>query len=143
MKAEEYSLALITTLKLTEKEINSHETEAAKWKNRMDLAASGRKADLAAEAKKEFERINQKLAVLNNEKKELKEQIDRERRRIPALAASERSIDTDLLEQELLMLLGKTEDEAETEKAFRELKNNNAADAALQALKAKLGADAP
>jgi len=106
--AKEYILGFITTLKLTEKEIRSLEEEAAKWKGRVDLARSRGKDALLAEAGKEEERINTKLAGLKEEERELRERIAVMRRQLPGLAARERSIDTDILEQELLMALGRT-----------------------------------
>ena len=134
---KEQILALITTLKLTEKEILSLENQAAKWKNRLELAASKGMEDLVEEAGREVDRINAKLASLLEEKHSLKESIDAMVRQIPLVAARERSVDPDLLEQELLMLLGQTEDD-KTERMFRELEKESAADQALDALKAKM-----
>ena len=136
--AKEYILGFITTLKLTEKEIQTLEAEAAKWKSRLDLARSSGAEDLLREAGKEAERINAKLADHREEARTLKGSIEAMRRQLPGLAARERSIDPDLLEQELLMALGRTEEEAETEKAFRRLEKDNATDAALEALKARM-----
>ena len=137
-EAKEYILGFITTLKLTEKKILSLEEEAAKWKNRSDLARSKGMEELNLEADKESERINRKLLTLREEEKDLKNQIEVMRRQIPALAARERSIDPLLLEQELLMALGKTEEEAKSDRAFRELERNNTAESALETLKAKM-----
>jgi len=136
--AKEYILGLITTLKLTEKEIHSLEEDAAKWKGRVELARSMGKNDLAFEAEKEADRIEKKIAGLREEEKSLKNQIEEARRQLPGLAARERSIDPDLLEQELLIALGQTEEEAETERAFRKLERESEADSALEALKEKL-----
>jgi len=136
--AKEYIFGLITTLKLTEKEIHSLEESAAKWKGRVELARSSGKNDLAVEAEREAERVEKKLAGLREEKRSLRYQIEEARRQLPGLAARERSIDPDLLEQELLMALGKTEEEAEAEKAFQKLEKDSYADSALEALKAKL-----
>ena len=137
---KEYILALITTLKLTEKEIYSLEEDAAKWNTRADLARSRGAAELLTAAEKEAERANVRLIELRGEAGSLREQIDSLRRRLPALAARERNIDPDLLEQELLMALGRTgeDDAVKTDRAFEKLEKENAADAALQALKAKL-----
>jgi len=137
-EAKEYIHAFITTLKLTEKEISTLEDEAVKWKGRIELARSKGMEDLVAEAEKEAEKINAKLSGLKEEELSLKERIDAMRRQLPGLAARERSIDPDLLEQELLMALGKTEEEAKTDKAFRELEKNSAAESALEALKNKM-----
>ena len=136
---KEEILALITTLKLTEKEIFSLETEEAKWKGRIELARERGSAELVGEAQAEMEKISARLARLREESRSFKENIETLRRRLPFAAASERSIDPDVLEQELLMALGKTEEEVKTEKAFRELEKENAADSALEALKAKMG----
>jgi len=136
--AKQYILALITTMKLTEKEIRALEEEAAKWKNRVELARSGGKDELLSEAEKEAERINQKLAGLREEEKEIEKEIEGIRRQLPGIAARERSIDPDLLEQELLMALGRTEEEEKTDREFRQLEKENAAGAALEALKSKM-----
>lgn len=138
IKIKEEILALITTLKLTEKEIHSLEEEAGKWKKRAELAFSSGKEDLAASAESETKKINEKLAWLREEERSFRENIDALRRQLPGLAAKERSIDPDVLEQELLMALGCTEEETETEKAFRELEKESGAGAALEALKAKM-----
>jgi len=138
---KEYILGIITTLKLTEKEISTLENEAAKWKDRADLARSRGAEDLLAEAEKEAEKTEAKLSGLKEEALSLKGQISALMRQLPGLAARERSIDPDLLEQELLMILGKTEEDG-TEKAFQKLEKDSAADAALEALKSKLKEDA-
>ena len=104
-EAKEYIFGFITTLKLTEKEIQSLEDEAAKWKSRAELARSKGIDDLLKGAEKEAENISSKLATLREEEFSLKQQIAAIRRQLPGLAARERSIDADLLEQELLMLL--------------------------------------
>ena len=136
-------LALITTLKLTENEIRSLEEEHAKWKTRADLARSKGMDELCLEAEKEVKKIDEKLASLKEERKELRNEIDVTRRQIPVLAAGERSVDVDLLEQELLSALGKTSEEVKTERAFRELEKDSAAESALEALKAKMKSNTP
>ena len=136
--AKEYIFGFVATLKLTEKEIRTQEEEEAKWKGRVELARSRHMAGLLAEAEKEVERINTRLDDLRAEARVLTERIDSMRRQLPGLAARERSIDPDILEQELLMALGQTVEEVKTDKAFRELEKEHAADAALQALKARM-----
>ena len=141
--AKEYIHGFITTLKLTEKEIRSLEDEAAKWKGRIELARSRGTDELLVEAEREANRINTKLARLREEEQTLREGIAGMRRQLPGLAARERTIDTDILEQELLMALGLTEEQAGTERAFLKLEKENAADAALEVLKAKIKGDTP
>ena len=142
-EAKQYIFALITTIKMTEKEINTLEEEAAKWKGRAELARLKGMEDLLKEAEKETERILARLAGLREEERDFRNQIDELRRQLPGLAARERSIDPDLLEQELLMALGRTGEEAETERAFEKLEKENAADAALESLKKKMKGEMP
>ena len=141
--AKDYIFSFIATLKLTEKEICSLQDDAAKWKSRADLARSRGMAQLLAEAEKEAERVNAKLAGLQEEAHALKERIDSMRRQLPGLAARERSIDADLLEQEFLMALGYAGENPETERAFRQMEKENAASAALEILKTKMKGDTP
>jgi len=136
--AKEYILGFAAALKLTEKEIRSLEEDAAKWQGRAGLARSRGMSGLAAEAEREAAGTAARLDTLREEARTLKNQIDSMRRQLPGLAARERSVDPDLLEQELLMTLGQSGEEAKTEKAFRELEKEDAADAALQALKARM-----
>jgi len=91
--AKDYIFALIAALKLTEKEINSLKEDAAKWKGRVALARSAGKDDLASEAEREAGKAEEKLASLLEEKKTLEDQIEAARRKLPGLAARERSID--------------------------------------------------
>ena len=137
-EAKQELLALITTLKLTEKEIQALKEKAVRWKTRIELARVQGREELLAEAEKEAEKINIKLAELQGEVQTYKNQIEDLRKQMPALTAGERKIDVDLLEQELLMALGKTGEEAETDRAFRKLEKDNAAETALQAMKIKL-----
>jgi phage shock protein A len=143
MITKESILEFLTALKLTQKEIRSLEDEAAKWKGRVELALTGGKNELATDAEKELQKINMKLSGLQEEERSLKEEIDSSRRQLPVLAARERSIDTDLLEQELLMALGRDGKETETDRAFKKLEKECAADAALEALKCRMKRDTP
>ena len=138
IETKEYIFGYIATLKLTEKEIIALEEEAGKWKDRIELARSRGRNDLLVEAEKEVERVNAKLTMLCEEAAALRSSIDTMRRQLPGIAARTRSIDVDLLEQELLMALGRSEEEAETERAFAKLEKEEAVDAALEALKARL-----
>jgi phage shock protein A len=137
-EAKEYILNFFATLKLTQKEISALEEEAVKWKNRIELARTKGMQDILAEAEREAENVSAKLAGLREEELSLKNGIDDMRRQLPGLAARERSVDPDLLEQELLMALGQTEEDAATERAFKKLEKENAADMALEALKTKM-----
>ncbi|MCL2373660.1 MAG: chromosome partitioning protein [Treponema sp.] len=139
-EAKEYIFGFISLLKQTEKEIRALEDEAAKWKGRADLARSHAKLDLLAEAERELERAKSKIIGLREEAQALKERIDSMRRQLPALAARQRAIDPDIIEQEILMAVGLTREEIETEKAFQRMEKERSADAALQDLKARMKA---
>ena len=137
-EAKEEILALITTIKLTEKKILALEEEEAKWTNRLNLARGQGEDDLASQAQKEAEKAHAELQGLREEINEYRNRIEEIRRQIPHLKARERSIDPDLLEQELLNALGQTEEEAKSRRAFEKLEKENAADAELEALKQKM-----
>jgi phage shock protein A len=140
--AKEYIIRYIATLKLTEKELEEADASLSKWKGRAELARSGGDEALALAAEGEAEKAKVRGDTLRAETGELKGQIETMRRQLPGLAARERSVDPDLLEQELRMALGYLpgdEEKAGTEGAFRDLEQKNAADTALEALKAKMG----
>jgi hypothetical protein len=138
--AKEYVIGHITSLKLMEKKYEDLSREYEKWSARVELARSRNNEELAQEAAAETEKVRERRDSLGAEVADLKAQIEHMRTQLPGVAARERSIDPDLLEQELLIALGYTPgDETGTEHAaqkrrFEELD----ADAALEALKAKL-----
>jgi phage shock protein A len=141
-EAREYIFHHITTLKLTEKKIRELDGELARWQGRAELARSKGAADLAAEAERQAEAIGAKRSGLEEENAGLRAGIDRMRAQIPALAARERSIDPDLLEQELLIAAGYNpgdEGTAATDRQFRDLEKEDDAEEALRALKARMG----
>jgi phage shock protein A len=143
--AREYIFHHITALKLAEKKIQELDGELARWQNRAELARSKGAADLAAEAERQTEAVRVKRSGLEEENAGLRAGIDRMRAQIPALAARERSVDPDLLEQELLIAAGYNpgeEEAAGTDRQFRDLEKENNAEEALRALKAGMK-DAP
>jgi len=140
--AKEYIFNFISTLKLTEKSIQNLDEEIAKWQSRIDLAASKGQAELALEAEKERDKLLEKQAALKLEVDQLKQQIDEMRRQLPLLASRERSIDPDLLEQELLIAAGHMpgdEEKVRLERQFAQMEKAQAADAAFEELKTKMG----
>jgi phage shock protein A len=138
---KEFIFAYISALKLTEKKIRSLDEDLNKWSSRIELARAGNYADLVAEAEKETEKIRERKQELSAEVEILKRQIEEIRKQLPLIAARERSIDPDLLEQELLMAAGRLpgeEDKVHTESLFKDMEKENAADIALAELKAKM-----
>jgi phage shock protein A len=140
--AKEYIFHYITTLKLTEKKYGELIQEHEKWLTRVALARSKGAEDLALAAQGEADKVGLERDAIAAEIADLKNKIQRMRDQLPALAARERSIDPDLLEQDLLIALGYMPgDEAkpELERQFAAAE----ADAALEALKTKLKTDGP
>jgi chromosome segregation ATPase len=137
--AKEYIYHCSITLKLTKKKLEETEGELAKWKGRVELARSRGEDALAPEAENEVRKFEAKQAVLAGEIEGLTREIAALRRQLPGLAARERSIDPDLAEQELLSALGATGETAEGAGKPTEDWAKIRADAALEALKAKMG----
>ncbi|GHV43801.1 hypothetical protein AGMMS49546_26460 [Spirochaetia bacterium] len=140
--AKEYIFHHISTLKLTEKKIQDLEGELARWNSRIELAKSRGAGDLAQEAADEAEKIRARRTALADEAAELKAQIEEMRKQLPSLAARERSIDPDMLEQALLIAAGLMpgeEKQAETDRLFNQLEKDSSTEAALDALKTKMG----
>jgi len=140
-EAKEYILNFISTLKLTEKQILSLDDEIIKWQSRIDLAASKGQPDLAMDAEKEKNRLLEKQSALRAEAEQLKLQIEEMRKQLPMLSSCERNIDNDLLEQEMFMAAGYMPGDEEKVRAgrrFKEMEKEQAADAALEELKAKM-----
>jgi phage shock protein A len=139
--AKEYILNFISTVKLTEKKLKEIDNELTKWISRVELAEKRGTSDLILEAEKKVERIKTKQQHLVIEISEMKQQIEEMLRQLPLLAAKKRSIDTDLIEQELLMALGYFPGEgkkSENDRLFREMEKEADAEAALSELKAKM-----
>jgi phage shock protein A len=138
--AKEYVFHYITTLKLAEKKSEELAGEHKKWLARIDLARSGGMEDLALEAQGEADRLQSEREALGAEIADLKTRIQRMRDQLPGLAARERSIDPDMIEQELLIATGGVPGEdskAELDRQFEAVE----ADAALEALKMKMKPD--
>ena len=140
-EAKEYLFNFISTLKLTEKQVQNLDDEITKWQSRIDLANSKGNVELALDAETEKNRLLEKQTTLSAEAEQLKQQIDEIKRQLPLLAASGRSIDPVLLEQELLMAAGHMpgdEEKVRAERQFREMEKEQAADNALEELKARM-----
>jgi phage shock protein A len=140
--AKEYIAAHLTSLKLTERKIAELDTELEKWRSRLELARSKAAAELATAAEAELLRLQTEKTRLSTEADELKSMIERMRHQLPGLAARVRTIDPDLLEQELLMATGRMPgDEAlvQTERKLASMEKQVRSDDALQALKVRMG----
>ncbi|GHU24702.1 hypothetical protein FACS1894164_11950 [Spirochaetia bacterium] len=133
--------ALLLTRKLTEKKILELREELAKWQNRVELARSAGKESLQKQAESETDNIKAQLEILTSECAALKKEIEDVQHSAAGIAARERSVDPDLLEQELIMAAGYLpgdEEKAAMDRQFAEQEKNSFAQSALESLKAKL-----
>ncbi|MDR1210824.1 MAG: chromosome partitioning protein, partial [Spirochaetaceae bacterium] len=101
-------LGFITTQKLHEKKILALKTEQEKWTNRVELARNSGAAELEDKAAAACRDIENQIQSVEAENSELKAHIKSMIGRLPGLAARERSVDPDVLEQELLLAAGFT-----------------------------------
>ena len=144
--AKEYLAGFISTRTLTERRLTGLGEEGKRWEERVALARSRGAADLAAAAEQEVLKIREQEAALAEELAVLEGQIARMKGQLPGLAARERSVDPDLLAEELLIAAGRLPGEGErvkVERALEDMEREAAAGAALEALKAKLNRAAP
>jgi phage shock protein A len=140
-EAKEYILNFITTVKRNEQQGQNLKIEQKKWETRIQLAQNKGSPDLAAEAEAARQRVIRQIQDLEDENTELKTQIQAMIHQLPGLAARERSIDPDVLEQELLMAAGcmpGDEEKLRDERNFAVLEREAAAESALRELKQKM-----
>jgi phage shock protein A len=142
--ARDYIFHFITALRMTEKKLAGEEAAYAKWQNRAALARDKAEPALASEAEAAAGRVKTQIETLEGEITELRGKIEKMRTQLPGLAARERRVDPDLLEQELLIALGRSPGEegpesaggtARTEKALAEMDTQSA----LESLKRRMG----
>lgn len=137
--AKAYILDFVTSLKMTERSMDGLKAELDTWLKRVELAAAKAAADLEAAARAKVDELTARYGQLEAERDELKASIQRMREQLPILAASQRSVDADLLLAELQMLTGDLPgDSGQTAAATNERLNALSAEDALAALKRKL-----
>jgi phage shock protein A len=139
--AKQYIVQHLIQCKLNAKKIDELNLEVEKWNRRIELAQSKNEMDLANEAQRKVDQLRAECETLTTENDDLKNVIDSMRRQLPGLASRERSIDPDLLEQELLIAAGYNpgdEEKVGLNKKFADLEKDASADAALEALKRKM-----
>jgi phage shock protein A len=142
--AKQYIVQHLIQFKTNAKKIDELNQEIEKWNKRVELAREKGVEDLANEAQRKADQLRAECETLTAENDDLKNLIDSMRRQLPHLAASERSIDADLLEQELLIAAGYNpgdEEKVGLNKKFADLEKDVSADVALEALKKKMQGD--
>ncbi len=139
----EYLFSLLTQIKLDAKDLAAREAELKTWQQRMALAQNAGDVQLEAQVQEKIDALQQKIQVLREQAINLKKEAEQLRRDVPLAQASERSVDTDLLEQEILMSAGHSPDsdaleKIQLDKKLEELERAARIDADLQALKETL-----
>jgi phage shock protein A len=143
-QAKEYILSFIATQKLNEKKLLVLKNEQEKWENRIQLAQNSGADNLTAQATAACQDIENQIRSLEAENAALKAQIKSMVGQLPGLAARERSIDPDLLEQELLLAAGFTPGKPLSEEQnFAALEQEQAVESALLELKQKMQMASP
>lgn len=104
--AQAYALEFMTTLKATERELVSIGEELGRWARRLELAAAKGAAELQAAARAKVDELEARRSELTAERADLAAKVERIKERLPMAAASERSVDADLLLAQLQMQTG-------------------------------------
>ncbi|MDR0785267.1 MAG: chromosome partitioning protein [Treponema sp.] len=137
-----YIADVLTSLKLTEKQREELASTAAIWESRVGLSRSKGDHALATAAQQEADVLKAKIAGLDAEIAVLRSEISSAKQGLTAVASRERSVDPDILQQELLIAAGRLpgdEDKVVMEQNLNDTANRESASAALAQLKAKMG----
>jgi phage shock protein A len=140
-ETQEQLKAVMTTLKLTEKKHEELGFALSKWKKRVELARNSGQTDLQSSAEAECAQLMAQEQSLADEIAEYKEQIVKLRAELPRRAAQQRTVDTDILAQELLMAAGYNpgeEAKVAADQAWAETEKQTAIENALASLKEKM-----
>ncbi len=125
-------ISLITTLKKTRGALAEQRREVEKWQQRMELAQSKGRADLAAQARQRTQAAEQALDRLRSEEQEVMREFRevRSKYQIESMIP-EKSVDPDRLLAALESVAGKPDN-------LQEELNRTAVDEQLEALKREL-----
>jgi hypothetical protein len=135
--AADYVLSFVTTLKQTEKLVKEIEKESDLWKQRVTLAESQGKIDLAEGARKKLDEIETKRAKLNAEVIDLAGKCTELVQNLKKIKATgvKREIDTDMLLAQFEVILG---DKAKADYSLNKSVKDEEANAELQKLKERM-----
>lgn len=139
--AMELLLAYTTDIRRHDKDIEVLEKDRQLWDSRVRLAEGKGMAELAQGAKAQLSRIEASLSGIVAARDELKLDASRIREALPAIKARRRSIDPDLLQAELSMLLGEEQGSsaAKLDEEFKALEGKAEGQDPLDRLKRKMG----
>jgi hypothetical protein len=105
-EARTYVLEFITAMKSTERAMAAVEQDLALWNKRVQLAAAKAATELESAARAKVDELAARYATLGAERAELATKVARLKEKLPLVAASERSVDADLLLAELQVATG-------------------------------------
>ncbi len=134
-------LAYTTDIKRHDKDIEALEKDRQLWDSRVKLAEGKGLAELAQGARDQLSRIEASLSGIAAARDELKLDVARIREALPAIKARKRSIDPDLLQAELSMILGEDQgmSAAKLDDEFKALEGKAEGQGPLEKLKRKMG----
>jgi capsule polysaccharide export protein KpsE/RkpR len=139
--AMELLLAYTTDIKRHEKDIEALGKDRQLWDSRVKLAEEKGLTELAQGAKEQLSRIEASISGIAATRDELKVDVSRIREALPTIKARKRSIDPDLLQAELSMILGEDQgvSTAKLEDEFKALEVKAEDQNPLEKLKRKMG----
>jgi phage shock protein A len=139
--AMELLLAYTTDIKRHDKDIEALEKDRQLWDSRVKLAEGKGLGELAQGAREQLHRIETSLSGIVAARDGLKLDVARIREALPAIKARKRSIDPDLLQAELSLILGEDQGmpAAKLEDEFKALEDKAEAHDPLEKLKRKMG----
>ena len=129
--AKDYVLSLTAHLKQTEAALKSADDEVALWDKRVSLAHQAGQPELEAEATVQHEQAKARKTALELEVQDFRLGLDKVKKQLQLLPLTQRSVNTDLLQENLTKLAGPLDSVTPTAKQME-------AEDALAALKRKL-----
>lgn len=139
--AQALLIAYATDIKRHEKDLQALDEQIALWSSRIKLAQDKGMADLSNQAQAQYQGLVEKRKEIADSKAELESDLERIKEKLPELKAKRRSIDPDALQAQLAMLTGEAlePEKAKSEKELKGLEQAADLDAALAALKKRMG----
>lgn len=120
----QYVLDILVSLKQVRKKIQEVKEEITLWTDRMKLAEEKSRPDLAAQAAQKRARVEEDLARLQGEEREILQELRTAKAEMESVRVSEQmTVDTDRLLAQLEMVVGKKD---ETKEAFQDLELDTA-----------------
>lgn len=138
-EAKEYIVAHIASLNIYKRDLAKLDADIDLWKKRIDVARTSGRADLEAGVTARVAELEGKRADLAAEADGLRAEIEEMKRQLPGLAARMRSVDPDYLLAQLQLATDDVDGTKAQEKRTEENLSSLSAEAALAALKEKMG----